>query len=132
MHEDQKGFLEEIQSLSEGTKKRVLIIGTALIMIIVIGVWLSYFNSIIGDASQSQVAESAATAPAATAPPAPVTTSPAATTVTATTTTSASGAAMATVADSGLWQNIKNGFFSVVEFFTGIFNRPSNYTIQPK
>ena len=118
MHDDQKGFLEEIQSLSEGTKKRVLIIATVLIMIIIVGAWAVYFNGVIGATSPSGDT-SAAAAPVAPAPvPIAITAAPPAITP------SASG--------PGLWQNIRDGFSSFFGFFAGIFSHPSNYSIQPK
>jgi hypothetical protein len=118
MHEDQKGFLEEIQSLSDSTKKRVLIIATMLIMIIVIGVWVTYFNNIVVGAPQSgatavtTLPTGTTTSPVAIVPPAPVATP------------SASG--------PGLWQNIESGFSSILHGIAGIFSHPTNYTIQPQ
>ena len=109
MHEEKpKGFLEELQSLSDVHKKRVLVIATVIIMVIVIGVWFSYFNGIIASASQPTVAGSGdGTAQA---------TSTAPTTGTAPT---ANGASM--------WQNIKNDMASI----GSIFNSSSQYTVQP-
>jgi flagellar basal body-associated protein FliL len=53
-------MLEELQSLSDGSKKRVLVIATVIIMIIIVGVWVAYFNSIIMGTAQ-QVATEATT-----------------------------------------------------------------------
>jgi hypothetical protein len=107
---EKKGLLEEIQSLNEKNKKRVLVIGTAIIMIIVIGVWITYFNGIIASAGQQSVADGSTNAAttqgtvAAAQPTAPI----------------AHG--------SSIWQNVENGMASI----GNIFKRPSNYTIQPQ
>lgn len=103
-------MLEELQSLSEGDKKRVLIIATIVIMIIIIGVWMVYFNSVIMGTAQ-QAAAGATTANSAAS--APVTATP-------------SVAAQAN--GPSLWQNIENGFGSIAN----VFKKPSQYTIQPQ
>lgn len=54
-------FLEKLQSSDEGTKRRVMIIASILIMAVVIYVWLAYFNNLL--AGLSQPAENAAAAP---------------------------------------------------------------------
>lgn len=126
MNDDQKGFLEEIQSLSEGTKKRVLIIATILIMIIVITVWFAYFNSILGGTSQPSVAQTSATTPAAPAPSTPSSTTVAA----AVPVVSQSGVPL--MSGPSLWQNIENGFSSFFRSIASIFSGPSNYTIKPQ
>ena len=47
-------MLEELQSLSEAKKKHVIVIATIIIMVIIVGVWVAYFNSIIiGTAQQA-------------------------------------------------------------------------------
>ena len=103
-------MLEELQSLSDGNKKRVLVIATVIIMIIIIGVWVVYFNSIIMGTAQQAATEattsSVVVTPTATAP-VPVT-------------EQANG--------PSLWQNIKDGFGSVAN----VFKKPSQYTIQPQ
>ncbi|MGC9968222.1 MAG: hypothetical protein ABSC29_00605 [Minisyncoccia bacterium] len=50
--EQRRGFLEELQSLDEPTKKRVLIITTAIAMVVVIYIWLAYFNNLVAGVSQ--------------------------------------------------------------------------------
>lgn len=102
--EKPKGFIEELQSLNEVVKKRVLIIATTVIMVVVVGVWFSYFNGIIASASQPVIAIDATTT-AQTVP---------------TASSSANG--------PGVWQNIENGFASIGNIFKG----PSQYNIQPK
>jgi hypothetical protein len=110
----QKGFLEELQSMDEGAKKRVLIISTIVIMIIVVGIWLVYFNTIVGMNSAGDVSQATTTTPGAIA-----------IAVVPTTTIPAAGGV-------GLWQNIENGFVSVFRSIANIFSGPSNYKIQPQ
>lgn len=110
-------MLEELQSLSQEKKKQVLIIATVIIMVIIIGVWFSYFNSII--IGTAGIAASQATSSVTNVPSAP--TAPAA--VTGVT----SSAASAQASGPGLWQDIKDGFSS----FAHIFSNPSQYKIQP-
>jgi len=54
MEGSHKGFLEYLQSLDEPTKKKVLVISTALIMIVVVYFWLAYFNNLIAGITQPQ------------------------------------------------------------------------------
>jgi hypothetical protein len=89
MHEEKpKGFIEELQSLNDVTKKRVLVISTIVVMAVVITVWFSYFNGILAAASQSAVAADS-------------------------TSTSATQAANG----PGMWQNIMNGMASIGNVF---------------
>jgi hypothetical protein len=46
------GFFEQLQSLDERTKTKVLIVATAIAMIVVIYVWLAYFNNLIAGVAQ--------------------------------------------------------------------------------
>ena len=107
-------MLDELQSLSQEKKKQVLIIATIIIMVIVVGVWFSYFNSVI--IGTAQLAATQATSSVATAPTAP--------TAVATVTPIA---VPAQTNGPSLWQDIKNGFVS----FAHIFSNPSQYKIQP-
>jgi hypothetical protein len=101
-------MLEELQSLSETKKKQVIVIATIIIMAIIIGVWVAYFNStIMGSAQQQAAAQATTTAPVAVAAPTP-------------TPAPANG--------PGLWQNIENAFGSIAN----IFRKPSQYNIQPQ
>jgi flagellar basal body-associated protein FliL len=102
-------MLEELQSLSDGNKKRVLVIATIIIMVIIVGVWVAYFNSIIMGTAQQAATE--ATTSVAVAP-----------TVTTTTPVTAQ------TNGPSLWQNIENGFGSIAN----VFKKPSQYTIQPQ
>jgi uncharacterized membrane protein YraQ (UPF0718 family) len=103
-------MLEELQSLSETNKRRILVIATTIIMIIVIGVWFSYFTNTIGQVAQQAAPAVSSTTPSVAAPVVVVT--------------------MATTQASGpsLWQNIKNWFGSIAN----IFQKPSQYNIQPQ
>jgi flagellar basal body-associated protein FliL len=106
-------MLEELRSLSDGDKKRVLVIATIIIMVIIVGVWVAYFNSVIVGTAQQVATEATTTSAVATVPtvvatvPAPVT---------------------AQANGPSLWQNIKNGFGSIAN----VFKKPSQYTIQPQ
>jgi type IV secretory pathway TrbL component len=108
-------MLEELQSLSEANKKKVLIIATVIIMIIVVGIWIAYFNSIVvGGASQQSTAQATSTSAGIAG--------------TAIVAVAAQPAAASQPAGASLWQNIKNSFAS----FANIFQKSSNYTIQPQ
>jgi hypothetical protein len=109
-------MLEELQSLSEINKKRVLVISTIIIMIIIIGIWFSYFNSIMGGAAQQVAIQQTASQATSSAPtsPAPVVAAPV--------------AVPAQTNGPSLWQDIKNGFSS----FANIFRKPSQYDIKPQ
>ena len=102
-------MLEELQSLSEGNKKRVLVIATVIIMVIIIGVWATYFNSIVMGSADQATVPAVSTVATATVP-----------TVPAATSAQANG--------PSLWQNIKDGFGSIAN----VFKKPSQYTIQPQ
>jgi hypothetical protein len=108
-------MLEELQSLSDASKKRVLIIATIIIMVIIIGVWVVYFNSIIAGPSQQATVQATSSVAVAT---------PIAVPATLPTVTSAPAQA----SGPSLWQNIKNGIGSVAN----IFKKPSQYNIQPQ
>lgn len=95
-------MLEELQSLDETTKRRLLVIATIIIMVIVVGIWISYLNSIVaGPVAQ---ATSSASVAMPTSTPAPA---------------GANGLS--------IWQNIEHWVSSVAD----IFRKPSQYTIQP-
>ena len=109
-------MLEELQSLDEKTKKRVLIIATIIIMVIIIGVWVTYFNSIVIGTATPQATSTSALG--SSTPFVAVTASGMAPSVSVATATNG----------PGLWQDIV-GFF---RSFANIFRSPSNYTIQPQ
>ncbi len=69
MHEGRKkGFLEELQSLDESTKNKIMIVTAIMIMAIVIYVWLGYFNNLIASVNQAPVAEDGASPSAPNGP----------------------------------------------------------------
>ena len=47
MNADQKSFIEELRSLSEPVKRKMLFCAAVMSMIIVISLWLAYFNTIV-------------------------------------------------------------------------------------
>lgn len=47
----EKGFLDRLQSAPEPTKTKWLIATTVIVMVIVIWVWLKYFNTLVRPAS---------------------------------------------------------------------------------
>jgi hypothetical protein len=108
-------MLEELQSLSQANKKKILIVSTIIIMIIVIGVWVSYFNSIVIGNAPAPAAQATSTATASETVLAPIVITPA---------TSTSVRA----SSPGIWQDIKNWFGSIAN----IFQKPSQYNIQPQ
>ncbi len=115
-------MLEELQSLSPEKKKQVLIVATIIIMAIIIGVWVSYFNSIVIGSVQETATEltSSATATPASAPtPAPA---PA----------PAAAPAVSQAGGPGVWQNMENWFGSAFGSVANIFRKPSQYNIQPQ
>ena len=113
MNGTHKGFIEYLQTLPEPSKKRVLIITTAVIMALVIYFWLSYFNNIIAGANLSTMtAENSA--PSAEIAPQPA------------------GAA-------GIWQRLGNsmayisGAFANAEHaLVGFFESQGQYSVQPQ
>jgi hypothetical protein len=52
--EHQKTFLEELRSLNEPTKRKVLIVATIVIMAIILYLWLGYFNGLVADNQPQQ------------------------------------------------------------------------------
>jgi zona occludens toxin (predicted ATPase) len=119
-------MLQELQSLNPEKKKSLLIVATIIIMVIVIGVWLSYFNSILQGPAEQAAAQASSTADG---------TAPAATTsiaITAATAPAAVPAATPATNGPGLWQDIKNGFGNMFRSIANIFQKPSQYNIQPQ
>src|ERR1700690_1254962 len=47
-------FLEKLQSADEATKRRWMILSTIIIMVMVIYVWMAYFNNLVAGFSQAQ------------------------------------------------------------------------------
>lgn len=125
MDETHKGFLEYLQTLPEPTKKRVLVIATAVIMALVVYFWLAYFNNLIAGIAQP-AATVAENAPAENAPTGqPATAAPATVAVPA-----APGEGMGQRLENGLgfiygiFANMAHGLESVV-------NAPGQYNVRP-
>ena len=58
-------FVNELQALEEGTKRRVLVVGTIVIMSVVVYLWVGYFGSLINTPQElAQAPQSAAQTPA--------------------------------------------------------------------
>lgn len=101
--------MEELRSLDESTKRRVLIAVVMVSMIVVVYLWLIYFNSIVASV-QSPVAQS---------------------TVGAANTSSASGTGflgLFSTAMASFWQAIKNDITGMV----GMIGNARRYDIGPK
>ena len=45
-------FFEQLQSLDESMKQKILIVATIVIMVVVVYVWIGYFNGIVAGVSQ--------------------------------------------------------------------------------
>jgi len=122
MHEEnKKSFLDELQSLSEATKKKVVIIATAVLMIGVVYLWLGYFNGLVAGGSQQQqtAANGDAGNQAQIAQQNPSGTS------------GANGAGDAN-SNPGFAQNFKNGMAAIGQAFVGALKSPGKYNIQPQ
>jgi hypothetical protein len=50
MNGDRKNFIEELRSLSEPMKRKILFCATVASMIIVTSLWVAYFNTIVPNA----------------------------------------------------------------------------------
>lgn len=51
-----KNFLEKLQSSDESTKRRWMFGSTVIVMVIVVYVWLAYFNNLVGSFNEQQPA----------------------------------------------------------------------------
>ncbi|MBI2623264.1 MAG: hypothetical protein HYW65_01655 [Candidatus Liptonbacteria bacterium] len=51
-----EGFLKRLQGADATTKRRVLIAGSAVAMVVVLYVWLVYFNNLLADAGGARTA----------------------------------------------------------------------------
>lgn len=47
MNVDQKSFIEEIRSLSDPVKRKIMLGATAVSMVLVMYLWFAYFNTIV-------------------------------------------------------------------------------------
>jgi cytoskeletal protein RodZ len=89
-------FLKELQSLDEPAKNRILIIATVVIMIVVLFVWIAYFNSIVIPSAAQTDKTATTTATTASAVPA-------ADVVTQTSSAQSNSG-------SGFWKGMESGF----------------------
>jgi len=109
-------FLEELQKMDEATKKRVIVIGTVIIMVIVVGIWVVYLNGIV----MTPIASNASAGDAVT-------------TTDATATVPAAPAPVAQSApEEGPGANFWSGIASSFASIGNLFNRSADYSIQPK
>jgi hypothetical protein len=116
MHEEnKKSFLDELQSLSEATKKKVVVVATAILMVGVVYLWLGYFNGLVADGDVGGQAQTAQQNPSDT------------------------NSANAANGGSSFVQNFKNGmaaiggdFTGMGQAFVGAFESPGKYNIQPQ
>jgi hypothetical protein len=116
--ENKKTFLEELQSLEETTKRKVVVVSTIILMVGVIYLWLGYFNTlVVGQSQRNQVAQNNDTAG------------------TMGVTDGATGAQVAgtqnnaanATTGANFFQNMKNG----MAWIAGMFKSPGQYNIQP-
>ena len=49
--DDQRSFIEEIRSLGEPVKHKIMLCATVIIMIVVVYLWIAYFNTIVPNAA---------------------------------------------------------------------------------
>lgn len=108
MNTDKKGFLEELRSLSEPVKHKIFLITAAASMILIVYLWLAYFNTIVPNAAQTAGQTSAA----------------------ASTSNGGEGGAFGLFADaaSSFWQTIGNGARGIVREMSN----PKKYNISPR
>ena len=62
---EHKGLLARLQEADEGVKKLWIIAGTAVVMFVIVGAWLTWFNNLDTLAGVPVVATGPASAPAA-------------------------------------------------------------------
>ena len=101
-------FFEKLWALDEPTKTKILIGATAIAMVIVVGLWYAYFNSIVIGAS----GQTAATNQQAGTAPAP--------------------AAAKSSAGPGIWQTIGGIFTGIANGLRNVIQSPRQYNIQPQ
>ena len=57
-----KNFIEELQSQSESTKKKILVAATIVSMVVIVYLWLACFNNIMSNASPAVAQQGAPSA----------------------------------------------------------------------
>lgn len=112
-------FWEELQSLEEPTKTKILVVATVLIMVVVVYFWVAYFNNLIvanqaGGGAAGVAAAEPAQPSSPVAPAAPSSDVP------------------------GFWQNAANGtaflfgqFVNIIRGLGNVFAGPRQYLIKP-
>jgi hypothetical protein len=101
--EHKKNFLEELQSLDEATKQKVIIVATVVIMVVIVYFWLAYFNNLVAGVGQVAAQQPAASAtPAAAATPGP-----------------------------GIFERMGAGFAAMDHWFANLFQAPKQYIVKP-
>jgi hypothetical protein len=108
IQEDRKSFIEELRSLDVPTKRNVLIVSVAVSMIVIVYLWLIYFNGIVSNATPV-AAQSTGTVSAPTAEGTGV-------------------LGLFAVAMASFWQAIRNGAGEVL----GSVGNARQYNISPK
>ncbi|MGC9598854.1 MAG: hypothetical protein ABSE18_00500 [Minisyncoccia bacterium] len=114
---EKKSFLEELQSLDETTKTKILVVATAVAMIIVIYVWLAYFNSLIAGVAQEGTASSAASSSVPS---------------------SAASSSAVSSGGTSIWQNVEGGIGTLygksvgfLHYLGNILQAPRQYIVKP-
>ncbi len=110
MNPHSKNFIEEIRSLSDPVKRKILFGATAIMMVLVVYLWLAYFNTLVPSAVPITIEQ----APVAT-----------------TSTPEASGSGIFGLfadAAGSFWQAIRNG----VRGFAGALKNPRQYNVSPR
>lgn len=110
--ENKKSFIDELQSLDEGVKKKILIVGSGLVMVVVVYAWAAYVNNVVVSTSKNTDAQVADA--------------------------SGGGVQEQTPSNNNFWQNIESGTANIGNAFKGgfqglinHFKGPSEYTINP-
>lgn len=109
--------METLQSLSESTKRKILVGATVLIMIVVVYFWLAYFNNLIAAISQPTVAQD--------------TTGQSAPTTDETVQQSALAVQPASSTGDSFLGYIGGAFTGMIQGVEDIFKAPGQYNIQP-
>lgn len=104
---DKKSFIEEIQSLNDTIKFRVIVVAAVFIMGIVVYVWLGYFNTLISSVPQDPTAQSQTVLP------------------------STGGDDASTSGASGL-ASISAEFMNMIHGFIKTLQSPGQYIIKPQ
>ena len=120
-------FWEELRSLEEPTKTKILVVATVLVMVVVVYFWMAYFNNLIAGSQTGGNAVGVGVATAEPAQPsAPAAAAPAA------------AAEQSAASVPGFWQNAANGtaflfaqFVNAMRGLGNIFAGPRQYLIKP-